>query len=64
MPTYEYGCLDCGANAEVTVSIKEKEAGLKPVCPKCGGKNMVQFVGKNINFSKSTKCGPSGCSCC
>jgi len=35
MPLYDYQCKDCGEVFEVRASIKEKEAGLTLVCPKC-----------------------------
>lgn len=63
MPTYEYGCLKCGATKEIFASLAEKEAGLDVICPKCGSKEMVQFFG-GVNISKSKKGGHSGCSCC
>jgi putative FmdB family regulatory protein len=35
MPTYEYRCQDCGHVFEVFATIREKVAGVQPVCPKC-----------------------------
>jgi len=76
MPTYDYGCIDCGEKFEVTATIKEKEKGLNPVCPKCGGKHAAQlfnnvfFVkssGRNANaaFQFSGGCGPNArTGCC
>lgn len=52
MPTYEYGCLDCGDKFEVSASISQKEKGLEIVCPKCGGSEAVQLF-NNVNFVKS-----------
>ena len=37
MPLYEYQCQACEEVFEVRASIREKEAGLVLVCPKCGG---------------------------
>ena len=34
MPTYQYGCENCGKTFERTETISEHEA-LKPPCPKC-----------------------------
>ena len=39
MPLYEYQCQACEEVFEVRASIKEKEAGLVLVCPKCGSQN-------------------------
>ena len=71
MPTYEYICMDCRGKTEVFASISEKEKGLNLVCPKCGGKKMVQFFGQmNIMGSRGAMggmpgCGPqSGPGCC
>jgi len=71
MPTYEYNCIKCGAKTDVFATIVEKEAGLKPTCPICGSKKMVQFFGQiNVLGSRGLG-GPSGCvprsgptSCC
>lgn len=52
MPTYEYGCIDCGCKFDVFATISEKEKGLDPICPDCGGKNTVQLF-NSINFIKS-----------
>ncbi len=62
MPTYEYACIRCGNKTDVMASIAEKEAGLKPACPNCGSKKMVQFFGQvNILGSSRGFGGPSGC---
>jgi putative FmdB family regulatory protein len=36
VPVYEYQCSDCGHKFDVVATLAEKEAGLKPKCPKCG----------------------------
>jgi len=46
MPVYEYKCEDCGKKFDVVASIVEKEAGLSPVCPKCGGMRVRQVFGR------------------
>ena len=62
MPTYEYACIKCGAKTDVFATLSEKEAGLKPVCPSCGSKKMVQFFGQiNVLGSPRGLSGPSGC---
>ncbi|MEO0079996.1 MAG: zinc ribbon domain-containing protein [candidate division WOR-3 bacterium] len=53
MPVYEYKCEDCDKKFEVVASIVEKEAGLSPVCPKCGGMRVRQV------FSRFTVIGSS-----
>lgn len=73
MPTYDYGCIDCGAKFEVTATLGEKEKGLEPVCPECGGKHAAQLF-SNVFFVKSSRqsgnpavgcCGPNaGPDCC
>ncbi|MDZ7261052.1 MAG: zinc ribbon domain-containing protein [candidate division KSB1 bacterium] len=57
MPTYEYGCIDCGEKFDVFASISQKERGLKPGCPKCGGTQTVQLF-RSINFVKSNGSSP------
>lgn len=42
MPIYLYRCQDCGQDFEVRASIKEKEAGLKPLCPACASSSVKQ----------------------
>ncbi len=71
MPLYDYQCQACGRVFEVRATIKEKEAGFKPVCPKCGSQNVHQRLsavptlrGGNQS-SPPTCCGPSaGPGCC
>ncbi|OPY92896.1 MAG: Zinc ribbon domain protein [Syntrophaceae bacterium PtaU1.Bin231] len=71
MPTYEYICMDCREKMEVFASIAAKEKGLDLVCPKCGGKKLIQFFGQmNIGSARGAMggmggCGPSsGAGCC
>jgi len=57
MPTYEYGCVDCGEKFDLFATISQKERGLKPACPKCGGAQTVQLF-QSINFLKSNSSSP------
>ncbi|MGB9845816.1 MAG: FmdB family zinc ribbon protein, partial [Methanothermobacter tenebrarum] len=53
MPTYEFECGDCGERFEIRASIKEKEQGLSPKCPRCGSENTGQVFGGLVFFAKS-----------
>lgn len=73
MPTYEYGCIDCGERFEVAATIRQKEEGLKPGCPKCGSQKTAQIFttagvirgGSGAGSLSPDGCGPgSGSSCC
>ena len=44
MPFYAFQCEQCGEAFDVRASIKEKEAGLKPECPKCHHKKTRQVI--------------------
>jgi putative FmdB family regulatory protein len=46
MPVYEFCCEECGKNFDLVATLQEKEAGLKPVCPHCGGKRVHQVFGR------------------
>jgi putative FmdB family regulatory protein len=46
MPVYEYKCEQCGKKFDVIATLTEKEAGLHPVCPHCGGMNVRQVFGR------------------
>jgi putative FmdB family regulatory protein len=70
MPLYDYQCKDCGEAFEVRAAIKEKEAGLELVCPKCGSHEARQMLTAALmlhgrkEFSPPT-CGPNaGPGCC
>lgn len=58
MPTYEFGCIDCGEKFDVFASVSQKDEGLKLVCPKCGSANAVQLF-NSINFVKSSTGSPN-----
>ncbi len=53
MPVYEFRCDTCEKKFDVVATLKEKEAGLKPVCPNCGS-SLVRQV-----FSRFTVIGGS-----
>ncbi len=76
MPTYEFGCIDCGEKFEIFATVSQKESGLDLTCPKCGGMKVAQLF-NSINFVKSNAgsadkafqmsggCGPNaGPNCC
>lgn len=46
MPVYEFACTDCGRKYEIVATLAEFDAGLKPACPKCGGKRCKQVIGR------------------
>jgi putative FmdB family regulatory protein len=46
MPVYEFQCQDCGKKFEIVATLAEKEAGLNPVCPKCGRKRARQVFSR------------------
>jgi putative FmdB family regulatory protein len=46
VPVYEFQCQDCGKKFETVATLAEKEAGLDPVCPKCGRRRARQVFGR------------------
>lgn len=73
MPIYDYQCDRCETTFEVRASFKEKEAGLKPVCPNCQNAETHQLLtvgmlvhgGGTDGASISSCCGPNaGQGCC
>jgi putative FmdB family regulatory protein len=46
MPVYEYQCEDCGRKFDILATLAEKEAGLNPVCPRCGRTRVRQVLGR------------------
>lgn len=46
MPVYEFYCEDCEKKFEVVATLQEKEAGLNPICPICGGSQVHQVFGR------------------
>ncbi len=68
---YEYRCEKCGTVTDVRASLAEKERGLHPVCPRCGGTDLKQvFTAVNVITRPGggfmpPACGPgSGAGCC
>lgn len=72
MPFYAFRCEQCDEAFEVRASIKEKEAGLTPECPKCHSQKARQVIsaglvirggdGTGLSFPA---CGPNaGPGCC
>ena len=39
---YEFRCHRCGRRFEVYATLKEKEAGLSPHCPRCGSADVAR----------------------
>jgi putative FmdB family regulatory protein len=42
MPTYEYICLSCSKESEVSCSISEYDRTVHPDCPHCGSSEALQ----------------------
>ena len=63
MPIYSYRCDDCKTEFEAFASIKKKETGWQPLCPKCGSQNTRQNY-KTIATMLSSKQMPPGGGCC
>ncbi len=72
MPFYNFQCEQCHETFDVRASIKEKEAGLEPECPKCHSKTTRQVItaglvlrGSNGSRIALPGCGPdAGPGCC
>lgn len=71
MPLYEYQCGKCQKIFEVRATIKEKEAGLQPVCPGCHATQTHQVISAGMfvralgGGSSMSGCGPgAGPGCC
>lgn len=67
MPSYEFECGDCGEPFEVRASFEEKDKGLNPTCPRCGGDNTGRILRGLVFFAKSgrlTASRRSGGCCC
>ena len=72
MPLYDFLCEDCDELFEIRASIKEKEAGLKPGCPKCHSKKTRQVITAGLVIRTRDgislplpSCGPNaGPGCC
>ena len=72
MPLYEYQCQVCRTAYEVRASFQEKQAGLSPVCPKCGSAEARQIITAGLliragSDERGPACGcgqNSGTGCC
>jgi len=53
MPSYEYGCKDCGKDFLIFLSLKEMEAKPKITCPLCGSDHVEKKFG--AFFAKTSK---------
>jgi putative FmdB family regulatory protein len=53
MPVYEFRCEDCGRKFDVVATLKQKEAGLEPVCPKCGSTDCSLVFGRPTVMTSS-----------
>jgi putative FmdB family regulatory protein len=59
MPTYQYGCENCGKTFERTETMSEHEA-LKPPCPKCGSKKVSFVPGRVYVVTTKKELDPAG----
>jgi|WetSurMetagenome_2_1015567.scaffolds.fasta_scaffold01728_4 putative FmdB family regulatory protein len=44
MPFYDYGCLDCGHDFSVFLTLQEFDSLPKIVCPQCGSDNVRRKI--------------------
>lgn len=74
MPYYDYHCDQCGTVFDFRLTFKEKEVGVKPICPNCANPDTQQMIsagmfikagtGQSGNFT-APACGPRmGGGCC
>jgi len=63
MPLYAFRCEECGEPFDVRASFAEKQAGLAPPCPACGGRKTKQLMtaGLLIRTSGGGGASPAGC---
>lgn len=67
MPTYVYQCLECEEIFDVQAPIREKEAGLHPICPRCEAQHTRQLITAGLFVKAGGSAGrmpPAGSSCC
>jgi putative FmdB family regulatory protein len=72
MPLYDFHCDQCDEVFEVRASIKDKEAGLDPECPRCHSHAAKQLVTAGLVIRRGDGaglslpvCGPNaGPGCC
>lgn len=43
MPMYEFKCQECGKEAVLSLTMKDRESGAV-TCPSCGSKRMEQLI--------------------
>lgn len=71
MPRYDYKCMKCQKEFELSLSLSERESDETPkkICPSCGAKQIDKLIGRGSGGilkhgqSKSTD-RPSGCGGC
>jgi len=63
MPFYSFHCEQCKEVFEIRASIREKEAGLKPDCPKCGSNKTHQLITAGLVIRRGATAGLSSSSC-
>jgi putative FmdB family regulatory protein len=74
MPFYTFHCEDCEATFDVRATIQDREAGLRPPCPKCASHEVQQVItaglllhssGSDRRTAPACACGPNaGPGCC
>jgi putative FmdB family regulatory protein len=62
MPIYTYVCEKCGARFEAFASIKKKETGWQPRCPRCDSPHTRQtYESVAVRVGAREPAPPSGC---
>lgn len=69
MPFYDFKYAECDEVFEIRASIQEKEAGLKPDCPKCHSHKAQQVLTTGLVMQQGqtgrAQCDPNaGSGCC
>ena len=70
MPLYAFRCEDCGEPFDVRATFAEKDAGLAPKCPACGGGRVRQVLTAGLLIhagpptSSRSACGSSAAAGC
>lgn len=62
MPVYSYLCEACETRFDAFASIAKKEAGWRPLCPKCGSDKTRQIF-QSVALMVGTR-PPSSGGCC
>lgn len=63
MPVYDFRCEECDAAFEVRASIKEKVAGLNPICPQCHSPKVQQLITAGLLIHGNRESGLSFSTC-